>query len=351
MPERSRPPTSADVAARAGVSRTTVSFVLNRRPGVQISAGTRSRVLEAARELGYRPHPGARHLASGRTSLVSLVLRQTPDQIASDAFLAETVRGLSESMSGDGYRITIDSIPHGNGELGDLVRTQHLDGIVLSGPRFDDADLKALLADDFPVVIQGSLPGAHGTSVDVDNFAGAREAVLHLVAMGRGRIAFVSNGPLEYTVAQQRLDGYRAGLAEMSIPFDESLVAYGAFDAPSGHRAIDAIIGRGTHFDAVFAASDVVALGVIGGLNLSGRTIPDDVALVGFDDIPVAAYLHPPLTTIRVPAFDLGLTAGRALLDVIGGRPVPARTLLPTELIVRGSTSGAASPAQGGPAP
>ncbi len=111
------------------------------------------------------------------------------------------------------------------------------------------------------------------------------------------------------------------------------------FDAPSGRRAIDRLIERGVPFDAVFATSDTVAIGVIGGLDAAGTRCPDDVAVIGFDDIPLAAYLNPPLTTVRLPAFELGLTAGRTLLDVIAGRPVPARTLLPSTLVVRGSTA------------
>ncbi len=337
-------PTSADVAARAGVSRTTVSFVLNRRPGAQISQATRERVLAAARDLGYRPHPAARHLAGGPTSLVSLVLRRTPDQVGGDAFLAETVRGLSLGLGADGYRIVIDPIAPNDGAMRDLVRTQHLDGIILSGPRFDDVGLEGLVDDGFPIVVQGSLPGAPVPSVDVDNTAGAHSAVRHLVAQGRRRIAFVANGPMDYTVARLRRDGYRIALAETGMLADDTLVADAAFDAASGRRAIDEILSRGTPFDAVFVASDVVAFGVIGGLVAAGRRVPDDVAIAGFDDIPLAAYLDPPLTTVRVPAFDLGLAAGRTLLDVIAGRRVPARTLLPTELIVRGSSGAGTGP-------
>jgi DNA-binding LacI/PurR family transcriptional regulator len=174
--------------------------------------------------------------------------------------------------------------------------------------------------------------------VDVDNEAGARLAVEHLLALGHRRIACITNAPLAYTAASERLAGYREALAAAGIAEDPSLVVEGAFDAPSGHRAMNEILARSTP-DAVFVASDVVAIGAIAGLREAGLTVPGDVSVVGFDAIPLAAYLDPPLTTISLPAHDLGLAAGRAVLDRITGRPVASRTLLPTELIVRASTA------------
>lgn len=325
--------------------------MLNDRPGVQISPDTRARVIAAARDLGYRPHPGAVHLAGGGTRLLALFLHQEPGQMASDPFLAETVRGLTQGLSSFGYRIVLEHVPLEPGAIGDLVRSQHFDGAILTGPHFDEAEIRRLASEGFPVVVLGSLPDSNVTTVDIDNVAAARSAVLHLVETGRRRIACVTNGPLEYPMARQRRDGYREALGEAGIALDERLEATAAFDAPSGHRAIDSILDRVAVIDAVFASSDVVAVGVIGGLASRGMRVPEDVAVVGFDDIQVAAYLDPPLTTIRVPAFELGLGAGRLLLDVIAKREVPQRTVLATALVVRGSSriDGRSSP--GGPAP
>ena len=141
-----------------------------------------------------------------------------------------------------------------------------------------------------------------------------------------------------YTAAQDRLTGYRTALEAAGIPVLDELIEEAAFDAPSGHTAMRALLAR-TSFGAVFVASDVVALGAIGALRESGRRVPDDVSVVGFDDIPLAAYFDPPLTTVRLPAYEHGQAAGRALLDRIAERSIPSRTLLPTELIVRGSTA------------
>jgi DNA-binding LacI/PurR family transcriptional regulator len=335
-----RRPTSADVATEAGVSRTTVSFVLNERPDVKIPPATRRRVLEAAARLGYQPNASARRLAGGRSHVIALVMRQSPEQVAGDAVLAETLRGLAAAARAGGFRVMVEPLapdgPHAT--YTSLLRAQHADGLVISGPRVDDPSLVELVHEGFPIVLQGALPDVEAPSVDVDNVAGARGAVEHLIAIGHRRIACITNAPLVYTAAQERLDGYRAALLAAGIELDPALVVEGGFDAPSGHAAMATLLERGP-FDAVFVASDVVALGAIAALRAAGRRVPDDVSVVGFDDIPLAAFFDPPLTTVRLPAFELGQAAGRALLDRIADEVMPARTLLPTELMVRASTA------------
>ena len=336
MPKRR--PTSADVAAMARVSRTTVSFVLNERAGVKIPDETRQRVLDAAATLDYHPNSGARQLAGGASRALGLVLRQSPEQVANDGLLAETLRGLASAARAADHRVLVETLVPGEGSYSNLIRSGRTDGLIVSGPRYDDEELVELARDGFPVVIQGSLPGLDVPSVDVDNEAGARLAVEHLLALGHRRIACITNAPLAYTAASERLAGYREALAAASIPEVPGLVAEGAFDATSGHRAMAEILAHGTP-DAIFVASDVVAIGAIAGLREAGLSVPGDISVVGFDAIPLAAYLDPPLTTISLPAYDLGRAAGRAILEHIAGRPVAGRTLLPTELIVRASTA------------
>ena len=337
---RSRP-TSADVAARAGVSRTTVSFVLNYRTDVQISDETRQRVFRAASELGYHPHAPARQLAGGRSNVLGLVLRQSAEQVAGDATLAETLRGLASAARAAGSRVMVEPLaPEGTYDR--LLRSHQADGLIVSGPRTDDPSLGQLVGDGFPVVLQGSLPGLDVPSIDVDNVAAAASAVRHLLSLGHRRIACITNAPLTYTAARERLQGYREALETEGITYDESLVAEGAFDAASGERAANRLLAGGS-FTALFVASDVLALGAINALREANRRVPDEVSVVGFDDIALAAYFDPPLTTVRLPAFELGQAAGRALLDRIADRAVALRTLLPTELVVRGSTAPPAS--------
>jgi LacI family transcriptional regulator len=322
----------------AHVSRTTVSFVLNERAGIKIPDETRRRVLDAAATLDYYPNSVARQLARGASRTIGLVLRQSPEQVANDGLLAETLRGLASAARAADHRVLVETLVPGEGSYANLVRSGRTDGLIVSGPRYDDEELVELARDGFPVVIQGSLPGLDVPSVDVDNEAGARLAVEHLLALGHRRIACITNASFAYTAASERVAGYREALAAAGIGEEPGMIAEGAFDAQSGHRAMADILSRSTP-DAIFVASDVVAIGAIAGLREAGLSVPGDVSVVGFDAIPLAAYLDPPLTTISLPAHDLGRAAGRALLDRIAGRPVAGRTLLPTELIVRASTA------------
>jgi LacI family transcriptional regulator len=339
MGERRPRATSADVAARAGVSRTTVSFVLNDRAGVTIPDETRQRVVQAARELGYHPHGAARALAGGASHTIGLVLRQSPEQVAADALLAETLWGIGSEAHLGGYRVLVEPLSPDGGRYSDLVLSQRVDGLIVSGPRTDDSELVGLVNDGFPIILQGSLPELPAPSVDVDNRAGARTAVEHLLALGHRRIGCITNAPLAYTAAADRLAGYRDALAAAGQPDDAGLVVQGAFDADSGRAAMEALLMSAPDLTAVFVASDVVAFGALRALREAGRRVPDDISVVGFDDIPLARHFDPPLTTIRLPARALGAAAGRELVERLAGRAGIGRRLLATELIVRDSTA------------
>ena len=339
MIHRRRRATSADVAARAGVSRTAVSFVLNARADAGIAPETWRRVEEAARELGYHPHGAARALAGGASLTIGLVLRQSAEQVAADALLAETLWGVASEARASGYRVLVEPLSPDGGRYSDLLLSQRDDGLIVSGPRVDDEELAALVADGFPIILQGSLPGVPAPSVDIDNRAGARTAVEHLLGLGHRRIACITNAPLAYTSAADRVAGYRDALAAAEIAFDARLIAEGAFDATSGRAAMTSLLAQADDVSAVFVASDIVAFGALRALREAGRRVPADVSVVGFDDIPLARHFDPPLTTIHLPANALGAAAGRALVDRLAGRPTSERTLLPTELIVRESTA------------
>jgi DNA-binding LacI/PurR family transcriptional regulator len=335
---QARRPKSEDVAALAGVSRTTVSFVLNDRPGTSISQATRERVLAAAAELGYQPHASARGLAAGRTHTLGFVLRQTTEQVAEDALLAETLRGLSAAARVERYRVLVEPRAPSEGAYGDLVRSHRTDGLVVSGPRRDDHELEALVRAGAPIVIQGAHPTVDAPSVDVDNVLGAKVAVEHLIGLGHRDIGCIIHAPMVYTAATERLEGYRAALAGAGLPYRPELVVEAAFDAASGRLAMSRLHAAGAA-TAVFVASDVVAFGAIAAIREAGLRVPTDISIIGYDDIPLSAFFDPPLTTLHLPAFDLGRTAGAALLDRIHGRPVNRRTVLATELIVRSSTA------------
>jgi DNA-binding LacI/PurR family transcriptional regulator len=332
--------TSRDVAARAGVSRTTVSFVLNDVPGVNISQETRQRVLRAAQELGYVPDAAARSLASRRTHTLGLVLVRNQSHLAADAFLPQVIHGLADSTRQAGFHLLlepVEDISHPDAYI-HLVRAKHIDGIVLSGPRSDDQQLAALVDEGFPVVLLGQLPGKSVYFVDVDNQSAAREAVGHLIRLGHQHIGCITNAPAEYTGGADRLAGYRDALQAAGLTYKEELVRFGEFVPESGYRAANSILQEEPPPTALFVASDVVAFGAMAAIRERGLTIPDDVALIGFDDIPLARYVDPPLTTVRLPAAELGRRAGQMIVGLIqNGETPPASTLLETELIVRAS--------------
>lgn len=204
-------PTSTDVARLAGVSRTTVSFVLNERNDMAISPATRDRVLEAANALGYQPNAPARQLAGGASLTIGLVLRQEPSQVASDALLPQTVQGVGDAARGADYQVLVESLPPAPGGYRRLLHSRRVDGLIVSGPLADDVELRRVFEDGSPIVLQGHATTLTAPSVDVDNVAGARAAVSHLVERGHKSIAMITNAPLTYTSATERLDGVQAG--------------------------------------------------------------------------------------------------------------------------------------------
>lgn len=330
------------IAEEAGVSRTTVSFVLNDVPGFNISPETRSRILSVVRSLNYVPDSVAQSLASGRVGTIALVLRQSPHQVVDDAFLAPVVQGIVSAIKGHGYHVLVEPLdPASAVSYGDLVRSRRADGILLSGPRLDDDELMRIYAEDIPIVMMGQLPNSDIPFVDVDNIQGARSAVEHLIELGHRDIACITNASFAYTASRDRLEGYRQALEANGITYRQRLVRAGDFTDESGAEAIrDIIESNDAPPTAVFAASDVVAMGVVSALQSMDLRVPEDVALVGFDDIPLAEYVDPQLTTVHLPAYGLGWGAGRMLMNLIHHSRdsiESTRCMLDTELVIRQS--------------
>jgi DNA-binding LacI/PurR family transcriptional regulator len=335
--------TSQDVAEHAGVSRTTVSFVLNRVEGVHITEETRQRVLAAAETLGYVPDAAAQALASRRAQIIGLVFSRSYHHIASDAFLLQVMDGLMDVVRKDGLRLLLDSVETwGEKDVYlNLARAKRIDGIILSGPRSDDEELRALAEEGFPVVLIGHLPEVKISSVDIDSRVAACLAVEHLLARGHTRIACITNAPLSYTAAAERLQGYHDTLLAAGLSFDQNLVRYGDYSPESGFNAMTSLLTETKLPTAVFVASDVVAFGAMAAVREHGLKIPQDIALVGFDDVPLARYVDPPLTTIHLPIAELGRRAGQLIVDLIFQKTEPGRQIwLNPALIVRASSSG-----------
>jgi DNA-binding LacI/PurR family transcriptional regulator len=338
-PGRLMPTTIKDVAKKAGVGVGTVSRVFNQSP--LVSEETQQRVLNAAQELDYHPDASARRLVHGRTRVIGFVERHSPFQHFADAFMADVLRGLHEVAQQHGYHVLFEpTIPdtYQQDRLLALIRERHADGIILSGPRFDDEQLLAVIAAGLPVVLQGELPGSGVPCVDVDNYGGARLATEHLIRLGHRRIGMITNGPLVYTAAQARKNGYADAMAAAGLATPAPYFQVATFSPESGATAIQALMAQSTPPTAVFVASDTVALGAISALRSLGLEVPGDIAIASFDDIPWAAYSRPALTTIRLPAQEIGRKAGALLLALLDGQEIrEERTLLPTELVIRES--------------
>ena len=339
MPSRKRS-TSLDVAKLAGVSRTTVSFVLNDVPSVSISAATRERVLDAAKQLNYSPNIAGKKLVSGKSYTIGLVLCQSPEQIFTDAFLPQVILGVEQAAIQQGFHVLLKPVdPNDTGGYARLITENHVDGILLSGPREDDAALVKLHRQGVPILLMGQLPNTDIPFVDVDATAGAELAVSHLTELGHSHIGMITNAPLSYTSAQQRRDGYERALTKANLAIDKRFIKEGNYTPASGYQAMNALLDITPRVTAVFVASDVVAMGAVLAIKEAGLKIPDDIAVVGFDDIPLAEFFDPPLTTIRLPAFGLGWAGGERLIRIIQGEGLnDASLLLETKLITRQSS-------------
>ena len=332
--------TSQDVADLAGVSRTTVSFVLNDVKGLSITAETRQRVRDAAESLNYIPDATAQALASRRAKAIGLVMTRSPHHIATDAFLPQIIGGLMEVIKDKKLRLLIEyvEVEHQDRAYLELARAKHIDGMLLLTPRIDDAGLKKLEQVDIPTVLMGHLEGSNLYSVDIDNQPAAQQGVQYLLDLGHTQIACISNAPPSYAASPERVKGYKTALMGADITPDDELIRYADFDPRSGYEQMKSLLMGGKNFTAVFVASDNVAMGVKAALREAGMRIPEDISLVGFDDIPWAKYSDPPLTTVHLQAQELARRACLVLMDLLQGKePELKQQIVDTHLVVRKS--------------
>lgn len=333
--------TSQDVAKRAGVSRTTVSLVLNNKhQSSQISEKTVQKVLRSARELGYVPNAAAQALVRKRSGVIGLILSRDQHQINSDVYLNQVVNGLINICHNHNFRVLLDVIEDEEETvtIQRIIRGRQVDGIIFFGPRSNDKTLTLLSKTKFPTVLMGALPDSNFHSVDVDNLAAAQLAVEHLIQLGHQRIGCITNATPNYTAAADRLQGYKLALSNHNLLADDRLVRFGDFDPRSGYRAMRGLLSVRPRPTAVFVASDVVAYGAISAIAEAGLSIPDDIALVGFDDVPLSAFITPHLTSIHLPIRDLAEEAGSMSIQLVNGESPAQKTLrLPTHLVVRQS--------------
>jgi DNA-binding LacI/PurR family transcriptional regulator len=333
--------TSQQVALRAGVSRTTVSFVLNGVVGMNISEATRVKVLSVAAELGYVPNAAAKMLVSGQTQTIGLVVSQA-EHLQVDAFIPQILYALSSYSQEAGYRVLLETVRDVSkpDAYSHLVKGHHIDGLIVINSRSDDAQLPELIRRNYPLVLLGFPDWTQGSDnvycVSTDGVGSAKIATKHLIDLGHRCIAHVTFSLENYFATQDRHQGYSLALEEAGLDYDEKLVARGNYSAESGFFAMQQILKHKP--TAVFVGNDTVAVGVIAAIHQAGLRIPQDIALVGYDDIPIAAYLSPALTTIRVSALEHGQKSIAMLQKLMRGEPVTeGKIQCSSELIIRDS--------------
>lgn len=327
------------IAQLAGVSKSTVSRVINDQPNV--NPQTRERVLKIIREVNYRPNRAARALVTQHTRVLSVVIPQALASTFTDPYFPGLIQSISLTANQHDYAIMLwigDSAEEEGRFCDRILDNSFFDGVLIASAVDDDPLLRRLAGTSVPHVLIGPPQQGVRNYVDVDNRNAACQAVSHLIKLGYRRIATIT-GVLRLGAARARLQGYRDALCSAGIEIDERLIVEGHYDELSGYQRMLELLPLG--IDAVFCASDVMAFGALRAAADSGLSVPRDVAIVGFDDIPITPINQPALTTVRQPIAELGSKATEMLIRLIEGVPLeqPA-VVLPAHLIIR-STCGA----------
>jgi LacI family transcriptional regulator len=326
--------TIRDVAHRAGVSVTTVSRTLN--GSGPVSDDVRRRVEAASAELRYLPHGTARSLITRRTDVFGVVL---PDLFGE--FFSEVIRGMDPQAQQRGYHLLLSGSHDGRREIEFAVGAMRgrVDGMIVMSPDVSGAELEGCLPPDVPVVLLNcDVAGTGFNAINVDNYGGALSIVRHLISLGHRRVGMITGAAANFD-ARERLRGFRAAIEESGGGV-EGVEAAGDFTEAGGYRAATELAAGSNPPTAVFCANDSMAVGAISALRRAGRRVPDDVAVAGFDDIPIGRYLSPSLSSVRVDVNRMGARAVELLCHAIAGGAPPAQELLETRLVVRRSCGG-----------
>ncbi len=326
--------TLEDIARLSSVSRSTVSRVVN--GDEKVREETRQRVLEVIQQHNYQPNQAARRLAAGRTDTFGLVIPAGAGATFSDPYFSQVIQGVSNACNQQDYSLMLwlSGLEHEQRILRHLANNNLMDGVVVSFTLANDPIVEKLSHGQLPFVIIGHHPNPEINSVDIDHLEAAQLATRHLLGHGYQRIATIS-GPSTQIAGQDRLQGFNLALKEVNL-FNSELVAEGDFTEAGGYAAMQQLLPRQPQ--AIFAANDTMAAGAYRVIYESGLKIPEDIAIIGFDDLPIAAQLDPPLTTIRQPLHRMGQMAVERLIDLLREPQTPPRqvTLAP-ELIIRQS--------------
>jgi DNA-binding LacI/PurR family transcriptional regulator len=330
--------TIADVASAAGVSKTAVSFAFN-NPN-RLGPATLERVLGVAQDLGYTPHPAARALSTKRSGTIGLLIPQRLAIVFGNPFVSELIQGLGEQC--DEHDLTLLLVPPLDGSLEQAIRMASVDGFISLGLGPDDSAVRVLERIGIPNVLVDSEGSTDHPAVNIDDEAGAEAAAKHLLGLGHRRIAILVLPPVRAQrdpspSVTRRLSGYRKAIDAAGAPEPTTVIA--GISVAAGGRAFESL-PRGRHGPTgVLAMSDMAAIGVLGAAESARLRVPEDLSVVGFDDIPASAWTSPPLTTVRQPIVEKGKLAARILIQRMNGKSVDSPRPLGTTLVVRKSTS------------
>jgi LacI family transcriptional regulator len=328
------------IAELSKVSRSTVSRVINNHPNV--NPATRERVMEVIRKVNFQPNLAARGLAKGFTHVLGLVIPMSVPALFTDPYFSNFIQGVSAACNVHDYSVMLwlADPEYERRTIRQILYSGLIDGVIVASNLMDDPVVQALIEGNLPFILNGRHPSNDQVSyVDIDNIASAREAVLHLLRLGRQRIGTIS-GPHDMIAGADRLAGYFAALRDRGQVVNPELIVESDFTEVGGYHAMQRLMTR--QLDAVFVASDTMAVGALRALREANRHVPEDVAVIGFDDMPFAARTDPPLSTIRQPIQRSGELATETLIDLIQHpQSTTRRVILPTELVVRASCGAA----------
>lgn len=328
--------TIGELAKLAGVSKTTVSRVINNKPDVD--PATREKINSLIKQYEFQPNAFAKAISQKQSNHIGLLIPHKAEYIFSNPFYTEVMRGVSTTVDEKGYYLVMCYAREVN--YMDIYRQKRVDGFILLSPgSFHKQIIESLNTGSVPFVSTARIATETTmTYVDVDNFAGAGMLMEHLILLGHRRIAFIGKPTLQSS--QDRLHAYETALEKAGIPYDPDLaLVTDTSSVESGHEYTLRLLRSNQPPTAIFLANDVMAIGAINATHESGLRVPEDISIVGFDDIPYSNYTNPPLTTIHQPAYEKGVRAAEILINLLETQETPESAILPLQMVVRNSTA------------
>ncbi|MGB1288025.1 MAG: LacI family DNA-binding transcriptional regulator, partial [Aggregatilineales bacterium] len=300
--------TQKQIAQRAGVSQTVVSLALNRSSAVILSDITRQRVLDVAKEMGYVPQAAAKSLVQGHSTNIGLVLVQPHYQVFRDPYIPNVMTGLSEIVRENSYRLIVEHITHLDdlSIIRDMLKSGEVAGLILSNFHWAEEIATPLIEEKYPIVLTDTYDKHNYHSASINHVDGVRSVVTHMVEQGHQRIACIAYGPADHLHVTRRLQIFQDVLQEVGIAFNPSLIRYGEYDPESAYTQMQWLLTETSPPTAVFGMNDMMAIGAMRAILDAGLRIPEDIAVVGYDEMRFAPFTNPALTTVRAPEVKLG---------------------------------------------